>query len=138
MMCIFQMVIDREFSEPASEMFVGKSELMQTEGGYRYPSNRILLILSIFSALVTAAVWYDKCLPLFKSISLFLGLEGTSLLASAYSPVGLEPPQGSLWSKIKWVFNPSKKGITTSFNQGMFYGGLLCLFSSYIVGVLAA
>jgi hypothetical protein len=103
---------------------------MQFEGGYRYPSNMILILLSVFAVALTTVFWYAKCLSHFQTTSLFLGLEGTSLLASSYSPMGLEPPQGDLWSKIKWFFR-TQKGIHVRFDQRMFYGGLLCLFLSY-------
>ena len=69
--------------------------------------------------------------------SLLLGLEGTALLASAYSPVGLVPPQGSLFRVLLWIFTP-QKGTSVSFNQPMFYGGLLCLFLSFIAMVLGS
>jgi hypothetical protein len=72
------------------------------------------------------------CLTLLQTIALFFGLEGTALLASSYSPVGLLPPQGNLWSKFKWFFKV-QKGTSVTFDQRMFYGGLFCLFISYII-----
>jgi len=110
---------------------------MQTDGGYRYPSNRILFFLSLISLAVTAVVGYLKCLSLLQGAGLLLGLEGTSLLASAYTPVGLVPPQEGLWSWLKWFFE-TQKGITVRFDQCMFYGGLICLFLAYVVGAYAA
>jgi len=110
---------------------------MQSSGGYRYPSNWVLLFLSLGTFTVTAVVWYSKCLSPIQGTALFLGLEGTSLLASAYSPVGLAPPQGGLWSRFKWFFE-TQNGTTVCFDQRMFYGGLICLFLSYIAGAYAA
>ena len=104
---------------------------MQFEGGYRYPSNIILLLLTVFSVALTTVLWYAKCLSHLQTTSLFLGLEGTSLLASSYSPVGLEPPQGNWWSKLKWFFK-TQEAIPVRFDQRMFYGGLFCLFLSYV------
>jgi hypothetical protein len=104
---------------------------MQFEGGYNYPSKIILILLSVFSGALTILVWYLKCLSHLQTGSLFLGLEGTSLLASSYSPVGLEPPQGNLCSKIKWFFK-EQKGMSMRFDQRMFYGGLFSLFVSYV------
>jgi hypothetical protein len=105
---------------------------MQFEGGYRYPSNIILLLLSVFSIALAIVFCYENWLSQLQTTSLFLGLEGTSLLASYYSPVGLSPPQGNLWLKFKWFFK-TQKGITVSFDQKMFYGGLICLFLSYLL-----
>lgn len=110
---------------------------MQIDGGYRYPSNRILLLLSVIAFGATTIVWYSKCLSILQTIALLLGLEGTALLASSYSPVGLVPPQGNLLSKITWYFKP-QKGTTVSFDQRMFYGGLFCLFVSYIISAMAS
>jgi hypothetical protein len=110
---------------------------MQFEGGYRYPSNIILIILSMFSIALTTVVWYQKCLSQLQTASLFLGLEGTSLLASSYSPVGLSPPQGNLWLKFKWFLKP-QKGITVRFNHLTFYGGLIFLFLSYFFSAYSA
>jgi hypothetical protein len=110
---------------------------MQFEGGYQYPSNRILFFLTAISIGATTVVWYSKCLSTLQTIALLFGLEGTALLASSYSPVGLMPPQGNLWSKFKWFFK-LQKGSSVSFNPRMFYGGLLCLFISYIISGLSS
>lgn len=114
-----------------------KDKLMQIDGGYRYPSNQILLFLSLISLAVTAVVGYLKCLSLLQDAELLFGLEGTSMLASAYSPVGLKPPQGGLWPRLKWFFE-TQKSMTVRFDQRMFYGGLICLFLAYVVGTYAA
>jgi len=105
---------------------------MQFEGGYRYPSNRILLLLYVISFGTTAVVWYLKCLPVPQATALLLGLEGTALLASSYSPVGLVPPQGNLWSRLNWFFK-LQKGTAILFDPRMFYGGLFFLSISHIV-----
>ncbi len=110
---------------------------MQADGGYQYPNNRILFFLSLVSLAVTATVWYLKCLSVLQGGGLLLSLEGTSLLASAYTPVGLVPPQGSLWLRLKWFFE-TQKAVTVRFDQRMFYGGLICLFVSYVAGAYAA
>jgi hypothetical protein len=110
---------------------------MQFEGGYRYPSNKILLVLTVVTIVIVSFIWHWKSLPFFGGVSLLLGLEGTVLLASAYSPMGLVPPQGSLLRVLLWVVTP-QKGTAVSFNQAMFYGGLLCLFLSYIAAVLGS
>ena len=109
---------------------------MQFQGGYRYPSNRICALLSIGAIFITSMVWWVKCLALFKGISLYLGLEGTVLIASAYTPIGLIPPTGNFLQQLRWVLK-LQGGTPVSFNQPMFYGGLLCLFLSYVVAAFA-
>jgi hypothetical protein len=111
-------------------MFI-QEDIMQSEGGYSYPSNKIFLALSVISICVTGVIWLIFLrLSGWQVFTLFMGLEGTSLLASAFTPVGLIPPQGKLWNKIKWFLSP-QKGVMVSFDQRMFYSGLLFLFLSF-------
>lgn len=110
---------------------------MQFEGGYRYPSNKILFVLTVVTLIVVSFIWRWKGLSFLGGASLLLGVEGTVLLASAYSPVGLVRPQGSLFRVLLWVVIP-QKGTAVSFNQPMFYGGLLCLFLSYVAAALSS
>ena len=100
---------------------------MQSEGVYRYPNGWICLLLSLLAVVSTASVWLWKSLCFTEVLSLFLSLEGTVLLASAFSPIGLTPPQGNLFKKIHWFFK-QQGGVPVSYNQPMFYGGLLFLF----------
>jgi hypothetical protein len=109
---------------------------MQFQGGYKYPSDRICAILTIGTLLITAFVWWVRCLSLPAGISLLLGLEGTALLASAYTPVGLTPPNEKFFAQLLWIMK-EQKGTPVSFNQPMFFGGLLCLFLSYIFTAFA-
>ena len=110
---------------------------MQFQGGYEYPSGRICALLSVGAVLITGLVWWAKSLVLFAGVALFLGLEGTALIASAYTPVGLTPPNGNVFKQLLWIVKP-QKGTSVSFNQPMFFGGLLCLFLSYVSTALAA
>ena len=110
---------------------------MQFEGGYKYPSGRICTLLTIGALLIASLVWWLRCLKLAQGISLFLGLEGTALIASAYTPAGLTPPNGSFFKQLIWLVKP-QKGTSVSFNQPMFFGGLLCLFISFIAAAFAA
>ena len=100
---------------------------MQVEGGWKYPN--ICPALSVVAFVSALSVARLKCLGLAGSLGLFLNLEGTVLLASAFTPVGLVPPQGNL---VKW-FLTETKGVTVRFNQPMFYGGLLCFFVSALI-----
>ncbi len=106
--------------------------MVQTEGGYQYPSEKICLWLTIGAILIAVLVWWLKCLDIAQGVTLLLGLEGTVLIASAYTPIGLVPPNG-----ILWILKP-QKGTTVSFNQPMFFGGLFCMFFSYITSAITA
>jgi hypothetical protein len=105
---------------------------MQFQGGYKYPSGRICALLTVGSVLIAALVWWIRCLSLPAGVALLLGIEGTVLLASAYTPIGLTPPSGNFFSQLLWIMK-QQNGMPVSFNQPMFFGGLLCLFLSYIL-----
>ena len=110
---------------------------MQFQGGYKYPSGRICILLTGGTILIAATVWWIKCLSLPAGIALLLGLEGTVLIASAYTPVGLTPPDSTILKQLLWIMK-QQNGTTVSFNQPMLFGGLLCLFLSYILTAFAA
>lgn len=105
--------------------------MIQTEGGYEYPSGRICIWLTIGAILISVLIWLLKSLAVAQGVTLLLGLEGTVLIASAYTPVGLIPPNGSIVKQMLWFLKP-QKGTQVSFNQPMFFGGLFSLFLSYI------
>lgn len=110
---------------------------MQFEGGYDYPTYRVCMWLSGGAILVTLLVWWAYGIAVTVAGSLFLGLEGTVLLASAYTPIGLVPPQDGIFRQLMWLIKP-QKGTPVSFNQPMFFGGLLCLALSFIDAVVTA
>jgi hypothetical protein len=95
----------------AIKLLFGRGIRMQFSGGYRYPSAAIFYLLSALSVAITGAIWGSKCLAFSKALVLFLGLEGTCLIASSYSPVGLAPSQGGFFSKFTW-FLKQQEGIT--------------------------
>ena len=72
--------------------------------GYRYPGTALCAIFTVVALLVTGAVAFLKGVAPFTALGLFLNLEGTVLLASAFTPTGLTPPQGGLWSRLRWFF----------------------------------
>jgi len=111
--------------------------MVQTEGGYQYPNEKICLWLTIGAILIAVLVWWLKCLHPTQGVTLLLGLEGTVLIASAYTPIGLVPPNGTFVKQILWILK-SQKGTTASFNQPMFFGGLFCMFLSYITSSFTA
>ena len=110
---------------------------MQFIGGYSYPSGRILLLLAVLSILVVGTVWYWRGKGFIESVTLFLCLEGTVLLASAFTPTGLEPPPKKLFRQVKWFFR-HQGGVPVTFNQLMFYSGLGCLFIAYVLQSILA
>ncbi len=111
--------------------------MVQFRGGYKYPSGRICILLTVGTILIATMVWWIKCLSLPAGIALLLGLEGTVLIASAYTPVGLTPPDGNIFKQLLWILK-QQNGTPVSFNQPMFFGGLLCLFLSYILTAFAS
>lgn len=76
---------------------------MQFEGGYRYTGNALCAILTLVVLLVTAWVIRWKNLALLRTLTLFLSLEDTVLLASAFTPAG----RSSLRSCGVWSSEPS-------------------------------
>lgn len=99
---------------------------MQSNGGYRYPSALICIFLSCLSLAAGAWVWHTQELSLCKGIALLLILEGTVLWASALTPKGLVPPNAGISVKFCWFLKP-QSGVTLSFNQPLFYLGILLL-----------
>ena len=61
---------------------------MQSEGGYRYPSTALCVIFTLVAVLGTAGVALWKSAASLGVLALFLNLEGTVLLASAFTPTG--------------------------------------------------
>jgi hypothetical protein len=100
---------------------------MQVSGGYRYPSTATCVILTMVATAATLGVAYFKSLALGAALILFLNLEGTVLLASAFTPTGLTPPQGGFTQRLRW-FLRQEGGVPVKFSQPLFYGGLLALF----------
>lgn len=105
---------------------------MQLSGGYKYPGGIICIILSVIAILVTVFLYCYKDLSAGGGLSLFFNLEGTVLLASSLTPVGLTPPPKGLVQKIKWFFK-QERGIPLGYNQPMLYAGLLSLALAAII-----
>lgn len=105
---------------------------MQFSGGYKYPSGAICIILSVIALCITVFLYFCKNLSIGSWLSLFFNLEGTILLASSLTPVGLTPPPTGLVKKIKWFFN-QEHGIPLGYNQPMLYAGLLLLSLAAII-----
>ena len=107
---------------------------MQFQGGYKYPHSFICILLTLLAGIITLVLLYYKNPSLCQVLTLFLNLEGTVLLASAFTPVGLTPPERGVIKKISW-FLKQQGGVPVLYNQLMFYGGLFCLFMANIISV---
>ena len=106
---------------------------MQFEGGYRYPANVIQLSLSFLCLSLTVFLAFLRDLTFIRALTLFLNLQGTALLASAFTPGGLTPPPDGLVKRVVWFWR--QQGATpVVWNQPMFYGGLLLLGITAILG----
>ena len=105
---------------------------MQNKGGYKYPATKIALVFGVISLVAGILVWVIKGLPCLKGLSLLLSLEGTVLWASALTPVGLLPPQGTLIQKFCWFFK-QQGGTTLQLNQPIFYFGILMVLSAILI-----
>lgn len=109
---------------------------MQFKGGYRYPGTALCAALTAITVLASLCIAYVKGLPAHRAIALFLSLEGAVLLASAFTPTGLVPPQGGLLARLQWFFT-QQGGVPVKFSQPLFYGGLLALFLGTLLAALA-
>jgi hypothetical protein len=109
---------------------------MQFEGGYKYPSNAICLVSSIIVLLASGYLWYAMSLSLQKVLVLVLGAEGTILWASAFTPKSLGPPPDGIMRKVNWFFK-EQGGTALSFNQPMFYFGILFVLAACFIAILA-
>ena len=108
---------------------------MQFQGGYRYPGTLVCAVLTVVSLAVALVVSFWRDLAPLKVAALFLNLEGTVLLASAFTPTGLVPPQGGIGRRLRWFFE-QQGGVPLKFSQPLFYGGLLALFLGALLGAL--
>ena len=109
---------------------------MQFEGGYRYPSTTICLLLSAAVLVPGVWIWRSESLSLNRGMSLLLALEGTVLLASAFTPKGLVPPPRGILPKLRW-FLKEQAGVPLTFNQPLFYSGVLLLLVSTVLSNIA-
>ncbi len=106
---------------------------MQFEGGYRYPGTALCGLLMVVAVLATLGISFWKGLALLRALTLFLNLEGTVLLASAFTPTGLAPPQGGLGGRLRLFFG-QPGGVPVKFSQPLFYGGVIALFLGALLG----
>jgi len=93
--------------------------------------------LTAIAIAVAMVVWRSADLDCVKAIALFLGLEGTALLASALSPpydeMEVPQPKGIL-GRILWQFGEGNDlAYPIRYNPVYFYLGLLLLALSMVL-----
>lgn len=111
---------------------------MPFEGRYQYPTGIVCLGATVAAGGVSAGLWGWQGLPLTKALNLFLALEGTVLVASAFTPRGLLPPPDGVLARGRWFFDRRSRNVRVSvaFDQIVFYVGLLCLFTAATLAAL--
>lgn len=90
---------------------------------------------SFIAGSITFFVWFWKSISLAKIAILFFGIEGTVLLASAFTASGHVPPQGNLFRRFVGFFK-GQGAVPVSYSKPMFYGGLLFLTLSFIISAI--
>lgn len=90
---------------------------------------------SLLALFITFGVCSYRAINYQKAFTLFFGLLGTFLLASAFSPQGQLPPQGNIGKRIKWFFQP-QRAIPLNYNRPAYYIALICIGLSFIINVL--
>jgi len=85
--------------------------------------------------MIEIPILYIGPMPVIRVIHLFLNCCGTIFLAAVYTPIGLTPPQGNFYQRIKWFFKPLSEGVgvPVHFNQWMSFCGLFCYFLAAII-----
>jgi hypothetical protein len=117
----------------------GRGAMMQFNGGYRYPDLTValaLVALLLAWAVVLGARYTGSPMSPLRTASLACSLLGTALLGSAFTPVGLVPPQGGLRARVLWFFK-RQGGVTVEFTQWAFYVGLLLLAVAVVLTAVA-
>jgi hypothetical protein len=90
----------------------------------------------LIAVAITLSVQAFHTLNCPKLMSLFFGLFGTVLLASAFSPNSQVPLQGDVWEWIRWFFKP--QGATPlNYNRPAYHVALISLAISFVVGALS-
>ena len=100
----------------------------------------VLIRLSIAALIIAAFMHLKVGVAVITAIALFLGLEGTILLASALSPpyeyMELERPKGFL-KRLRWEFTVGRSlNYPVNYNPVFFYGGLLLLAVSFVLSAI--
>lgn len=100
-----------------------------------------VIILSLLACALAVGAKFMASISLLKALALFLGLEGTALLASALSPPHNEmdvAKEKNIFKKILWWFGEGKSlAYPIRYNPVYFYGGMVCLAVSMTLSAIA-
>ncbi|MFB3902754.1 MAG: hypothetical protein ACE15E_04820 [Acidobacteriota bacterium] len=108
---------------PALARGVVSSRAVNNERTSFNPATPLLFTAVALSA--TALVAIVEAASQVRTVTLFLGFEGTALLASVLLDTLLCPPAGSdLW---EWLFVPQRRTIGVVLKQPLFYLGVIFL-----------
>ena len=99
-----------------------------------------MIALTIAALVIATVMWLIVGVAIIKAIALFLGLEGTILLASALSPphdaIELARPKGFL-KGLRWEFTEGRTwNYPVNYNRVFFGGGLLLLALSFVLSAI--
>ena len=90
------------------------------------------ILFSCVAISITALVAVIESASPSRMLALFLGFEGTALLASVLLNTLLAPPDGSdLW---EWMFVPQTRTLGVVLREPFFYLGIICLLLQDSVG----
>jgi hypothetical protein len=104
--------------------------------------SRPLLKTILFTAgtlVLTIALWLAGWVTRGGAIILFFGVEGTALLASAFTPsvdADAGVPKG-FWKRLSWHFTKEASGLNYPVNSVLFYAGLICLVLSMLLAMIS-
>jgi hypothetical protein len=100
----------------------------------------VLISFSLFALAIAAFMYLIVSVAIIKAFALFLGLQGTIFLASAFSPshddIKLDRPQGLL-NGLLWHFREGRwLNYPINYNPVFFYGGLALLALSFVLSAI--
>lgn len=98
-----------------------------------------LIALSLVATLLTSLVKLCAGLTVFKTVGLFLSLEGTVLLAWAIPPPdGMEEGPKGLFKRLIWQFKEGRRlNYPMRYNPVCFWLGLLFLAGSFVLSAFS-
>lgn len=110
---------------------------MIIKGGRRYPGSEFTALFLFLEgiALFVLRMRYNASGQ--EIVALAAGMTGTILMAGAFTPVGLLPPQGSTSRRVRWFFR-AQGGTSVELSQPLLYLGLLLVLFSATFSVVIA
>ena len=100
----------------------------------------LVMALTVVAILIALATKFIASVGTIEAIALFLGLEGTALLASAFSAphdeMKVGRPRGIL-KALLWPFTEGRSlNYPINYNPVFFYGGLVALAMSMMLSTI--